>query len=60
MKVATIIEHEDGGADVMLEDVTPKELELLVQAGFNQLLQEYIERMEAKRRIPAILRGDEK
>ena len=60
MKVTTIIEHEDGGADVMLEDVTPKEMELLVQTGFNQLMQEYIERMEAKRKIPVILRGDDK
>lgn len=60
MKVSTIIEHDDGGADVMLEDVTPQEMELLVQAGFTQLLKEYIERMEERRKIPAILRGDDK
>lgn len=44
----------------MLEDVTPQEMELLVQAGFTQLLKEYIERMEERRKIPAILRGDGK
>lgn len=60
MKVTTIIEHEDGGADIMLEDVTPAEVELLVQTGFNQLLKEYVERVEAQRKIPAILRGDAK
>jgi hypothetical protein len=60
MKVTTIIEHEDGGADVMLEDITPREMEALVQAGFAQLLKEYADQLEAKRKVPAILRGDEK
>lgn len=60
MKVTTIIEHDDGGADIMLEDVSARELEVLVEAGFVKLVTEYAEQLEAKRRIPAILRGDDK
>ena len=59
MKVTTIIEHEDGGASVMLEDIKPYELEALVQAGFATLLEKYANELEEKKKVPAILRGND-
>lgn len=59
MKVAAVIERDDGGADVVLENITQYELQAIIQAGFVTLIEEMAKKEEEKKRIPAILRGNE-
>mgnify|MGYP001559210441 CR=1 FL=1 len=58
MKITTVIERPDGGADVMLEDIQPHELQALLQAGFVSMVEAYAKKLEDKKSTPAIFRGD--
>jgi hypothetical protein len=58
MKVKAIIERDDGGADVVIEELTPYELSVLVEQGFITLIERYIDEQEKRKKIPAILKGD--
>ena len=56
MKVVTVKEHEDGTADVELQDISPEELKLLIQEGFISLLRKAIDMAEEKNKLPALLK----
>ncbi len=59
MKIQSLIEREDGGADVVLTDITPFELEALVQAGFVAMLERYAKEEQEKKKVPMLLRKEE-
>jgi ribosome biogenesis SPOUT family RNA methylase Rps3 len=56
MRVVTVNEHEDGSADVELQDMTPEEVKLIMQEGFISLLKKAIEYQEARDKLPALLK----
>jgi hypothetical protein len=56
MRVVTVKEHEDGSADVELQDISPEEVQLLMQEGFISLLRKAIEHAEENKKIPALLK----
>jgi hypothetical protein len=58
MKIQSLIEREDGGADVVLTDITPFELEALVQAGFVAMLERYAKEEQEKKKLPMLLRKE--
>lgn len=56
MIVETVTEHEDGSADVVLKDIEPRMMQLLLQEGLISLLTKEIAKLEAEKRIPALLK----
>lgn len=56
MKVVTIKEHEDGSADVELQDMSPEEMQLIMQEGFISLLKKAIIYQEEQNKLPALLK----
>jgi ribosome biogenesis SPOUT family RNA methylase Rps3 len=56
MIVKTITEHEDGSADVELQDMTPEEMQLIMQEGFISLLKKAIEYQKEQEKLPALLK----
>jgi ribosome biogenesis SPOUT family RNA methylase Rps3 len=56
MIVTTIKEHEDGSADVELQDMTPEEMQLIMQEGFISLLKKAIEYQKEQEKLPALLK----
>ncbi len=58
MKIQSLIERDGGGADVVLTDITPFELEALVQAGFVAMLERYAKEEQEKRKVPMLLRKE--
>jgi hypothetical protein len=56
MKVVTVKEHEDGSADVELQDMSPEEVQLIMQEGFISLLRKAIERQNEQDKLPALLK----
>ena len=56
MKVKAVFERDDGGVDVMLEELTEWEVQALIQAGFVSLLEEYAEQEKKLKETPALLR----
>jgi ribosome biogenesis SPOUT family RNA methylase Rps3 len=56
MRVVTIKEHEDGSADVELQDMTPEEMNLILQEGFISLLKKAIEYHKEQEKLPALLK----
>jgi ribosome biogenesis SPOUT family RNA methylase Rps3 len=56
MIVKTIKEHEDGSADVELQDMTPEEMQLIMQEGFISLLKKAIEYQKEQEKLPALLK----
>ncbi len=57
MKISYIIEREDGGADVGIEDLSPHEVKALIAAGFVKLIEEAAKREEEQKKLPALLRS---
>ena len=56
MKLKVLKEHEDGSADVQLEDVEPQMMQLILQTGLIKVLQDAIDTNEKLRKIPALLK----
>lgn len=56
MRVVTVKENEDGSADVELQDISPEEVQLLMQEGFISLLRKAIEHAKEKNKLPALLK----
>ncbi len=56
MKISYIIERDDGGADVGIEDLSPHEVKALLAAGFVKLLEEAAKKEEELRKLPALLK----
>jgi ribosome biogenesis SPOUT family RNA methylase Rps3 len=56
MIVKTITEHEDGSADVELQDMTPEEMQLIMQEGFISLMKKAIIYQEEQNKLPALLK----
>jgi ribosome biogenesis SPOUT family RNA methylase Rps3 len=56
MIVKTITEHEDGSADVELQDMTPEEMQLIMQEGFISLMKKAIEYQKEQEKLPALLK----
>lgn len=56
MRVVTVKEHEDGSADVELQDISAEEVRLLMQEGFISLLRKAIDKAEQEKKLPALLK----
>lgn len=56
MKVVTVKEHEDGSADVELQDMTQEEMRLIMEEGFISLLKKAIEYQKERDKLPALLK----
>jgi hypothetical protein len=56
MILTMLKEHEDGSADVQLEDIDPRTMQLLIQEGFLSLLKKSLDLAEKEKRIPALLK----
>jgi len=46
MKVSNLVEHEDGSATLTI-DMTPEEMQIVVEVGLLKLLTDYMERENA-------------
>jgi hypothetical protein len=57
MDVRLISENEDGSADVILENLEPRMIQLLLQEGLISLLGRELDRLEKENKIPALLKG---
>ena len=58
MKIQSLIEREDGGADMVVTDITPYEVQLLMEKGFVALLEEYAKDLAEAKKVPTLLRKD--
>lgn len=58
MKIQSLIERDDGGADVVLTEITPSEVEALIQAGFVAMLERYAKEEQEKKKVPMLLRKE--
>jgi hypothetical protein len=56
MKLKVIQEHDDGSADVQLEDVEPQMMQLILQTGLLKLLEDAIDTSKKLNKIPALLK----
>ena len=56
MKLKVIQEHDDGSADVQLEDVEPQMMQLILQTGLIKLLEDAIDTNKKLNKIPALLK----
>jgi hypothetical protein len=56
MKVQEIKEHEDGSATVLIEEMTPEEVQVLIQEGFKAMLMRYIAEMEEDNKKAALFK----
>jgi hypothetical protein len=56
MIVREVTENEDGSADVILEDIEPRMLQLLLQEGFIAILNKQLVQLEKEKKIPALLK----
>lgn len=58
MKVTLLKENDDGSADFQLEDVNPRQMQLIIQTGMIKLLEDAISNAEKEKRIPALFKKD--
>ena len=56
MKLTVIRENEDGSADVQLDNIEPRMLQLLIQEGFIAILSRQLDAFEKEKRIPALFK----
>jgi hypothetical protein len=56
MKLTVIRENEDGSADVRLDNIEPRMLQLLIQEGFIAILSRQLDALEKEKRIPALFK----
>lgn len=56
MELKIIKEYEDGSADVQLENIDPKMMQLLLQTGFIKLMEDALDDANKKGALPALLK----
>lgn len=58
MKVTLIKENEDGSADFQLDNVSPQQMQLIIQTGMIKLLEDAISKAEKEKKIPSLFKKD--
>jgi hypothetical protein len=58
MKVTLIKENEDGSADFQLDNVSPQQMQLIIQTGMIKLLEDAINKAEKEKKIPSLFKKD--
>lgn len=58
MKLTVIKENDDGSADVKLESINPKMMQLILQTGLIKLLEEAITKAEKENKLPSLLKAN--
>ena len=56
MEVTLIKENEDGTADVRLDNIEPKMLQLLIQTGFIKLMEDALDDADKNGGLPALFK----
>jgi hypothetical protein len=56
MEVTLIKDNEDGSADVRLENIEPKMMQLLIQTGFVKLMEDALDDANKNGGLPALFR----
>ena len=56
MKLTVLKENDDGSADVKLENINPKMMQLILQTGLIKLLEEAITKAEKENKLPTLLK----
>jgi hypothetical protein len=56
MDVEVIKENEDGSADVILNNIEPRMMQLLLQEGLIAIMTREIARLEKENKIPALFK----
>lgn len=56
MKLTVLKENDDGSADVKLENINPKMMQLILQTGLIKLLEEAITKAEKENKLPSLLK----
>jgi len=58
MKLTVLKENDDGSADVKLESINPKMMQLILQTGLIKLLEEAITKAEKENKLPSLLKAN--
>jgi len=58
VKLTVIKENDDGSADVKLESINPKMMQLILQTGLIKLLEEAITKAEKENKLPSLLKAN--
>lgn len=56
MEIKLLKENEDGSADVELNNIEPRMMQLILQTGFIKLLGDALEREEREGKLPALFK----
>jgi len=59
MKLTVLKEHDDGSADVQLDNIDPSVMTLIIQTGFIKLLTDALDVAEKEKRMPALFKKAE-
>jgi hypothetical protein len=59
MKLTVLKEHDDGSADVQLDNIDPSVMTLIIQTGFIKLLTDALDLAEKEKRMPALFKKTE-
>ena len=59
MNVLLLEEHDDGSADVQLDNIDPSVMTLIIQTGFIKLLTDALDLAEKEKRMPALFKKAE-
>lgn len=59
MKLTVLKEHDDGSADVQLDNIDPSVMTLIIQTGFIKLLGDALDLAEKEKRMPALFKKAE-
>jgi len=59
MKLTVLKEHDDGSADVQLDNIDPSVMTLIIQTGFIKLLTDALDLAEKEKRMPALFKKAE-
>ena len=59
MKLTVLKEHDDGSADVQLDNIDPSVMTLIIQTGFITLLKDALDLAEKEKRMPALFKKAE-
>ena len=59
MKLTVVKEHDDGSADVQIDNIDPSVMTLIIQTGFIKLLTDALDLAEKEKRMPALFKKAE-
>lgn len=59
MKLTVLKEHDDGSADVQIDNIDPSVMTLIIQTGFIKLLTDALDLAEKEKRMPALFKKAE-